>query len=501
MAATLVAEPVQAPPTWRVAAASFLPGRLRARATERWLPHLPLVLLLAAQVALTLRLSTSVFEDEAIYLDAGHDYLSHWFAGTALQDAYGSYFSGVPQVYPVLAALLDDVGGLSAVRGFSLLCLLVSTLCVRSVGRELWGARAGGLAAAAFVLSGPVLFLGDFATFDAPTLACLAVALWLGVVRRGHGSAVLAGLVLALAPVLKYTGAVFVPVVLAVVLFSLRRRRGRVLVAALVAGAALGAVYLAVGPSIAAGIEFTTSGRTAILWATTSTLLSAAGWDLGLLAAVAVLGAAVLARSVRSAMLALTLLAGGLLLPLAQLRLHEWVSFEKHLAWSALFLALLAGRGLLWVSRRPFGALLVGATICALAISGLAASHRMAQWTDVSHVVAAVEQLDRSGTYLSTSATQLGYYTDHDGLDLTWEPHYALYDSGTEAMQAAVADRTYAGFVVHDGSGADPEETAATAQLLDLLAGSDDYELVAQTPVTDGSTDTWLVFELVEEEG
>ena len=498
MTATLIPTAPPVDPTWRVAAASFLPSGARERATRGWLRHLPLWLLLAVQVALTLRLTNTIYEDEAIYVDAGHDILSHWLTGSALSDDYGTYFSGVPEVYPVLSALLDDVGGLWAVRAFSLLCMVLATLCVRSIGRQLWGARAGGFAAVAFVLTGPVMFLGRFATFDAVTVATLAAGLYLLVVRRGWAAAAFSGVVLALAPLLKYTGAVFIPVVLVVALLTAERRRLRVLLSAVVTAALLGLAWLAVGSSVIGGIEFTTSSREAIVWMATSSLLRYVLLDIGLLLVLALAGVAVSARSVRTTLLALTLLGGGLLLPVAQLRLHEEVSFEKHLGYGAIFLALLAGRALLAVSRRSMGMVLVSLTVVVVAISGLAASHRMFQWTDVSQVVPVLDQLDASGTYLSTSGTQIAYYSDSEGLDLTWEEHYALYDSGTEAMQAAVDDDTYAGFVLNDGEAADGDEAAGTAELLSMIAASDDYELVAEVPVGDGSTAVWLVFQLVQ---
>src|ERR1700728_3089828 len=60
---------------------------------RRW----PLLTVLGVQAALSLKLvwSNSAFQDEALYLRAGHLELAHWLHGTAIPD-FPSYFSGAP---------------------------------------------------------------------------------------------------------------------------------------------------------------------------------------------------------------------------------------------------------------------------------------------------------------------------------------------------------------------------------------------------------------------
>ena len=67
------------PALWRAAAASFLPVPTRPRA-DRWLRRLPLGMILALQAALSLRLSNSAFQDEALYIHTGRLLLNSWTA-------------------------------------------------------------------------------------------------------------------------------------------------------------------------------------------------------------------------------------------------------------------------------------------------------------------------------------------------------------------------------------------------------------------------------------
>src|SRR5947209_7614268 len=71
----------------------------------------PLLVVLAIQAALTLRLvwADTAFQDEALYLWAGHLEWAHVLHGTPLPQ-FPSFFSGSPVIYPPLAALADSAG-------------------------------------------------------------------------------------------------------------------------------------------------------------------------------------------------------------------------------------------------------------------------------------------------------------------------------------------------------------------------------------------------------
>ena len=198
-------------PSWEEVVVSFAPVDRRGTGMELIRrANLPLIMILLFQGVLTWRLSDIANDDEALYIDAGHDLINHVLHGTHLSN-YGTYLSGAPAAYPIPAALLDSLGGLALVRLFSLILLLLSTVCVYNVGRTVFTRRSGLCAAFLFSVSGSVLFIGKLATYDAPCLALIAVSLYLGVCRRGWFSAAACGTCLALAAVTKYVGAGFAP--------------------------------------------------------------------------------------------------------------------------------------------------------------------------------------------------------------------------------------------------------------------------------------------------
>src|ERR1700761_818151 len=127
--------------SWPDIFVSFLPPEKRtAAAKDRVLAYrLPLILTL--QAGLTLRLNDIVSNDEALYIHAGHVVLSNMGGGNAADAAllqfYGSFFSGAPNLYPLVAGALDTTGGLFLTRLFSLFLMLGATLCVHRIGRHL----------------------------------------------------------------------------------------------------------------------------------------------------------------------------------------------------------------------------------------------------------------------------------------------------------------------------------------------------------------------------
>ena len=70
--------------------------------------------MLATQSILTLRLvrSDTAFQDEALYLWAGHLEWANVLHGTPLPQ-FPAFFSGAPVIYPLLGALADSIGGLT----------------------------------------------------------------------------------------------------------------------------------------------------------------------------------------------------------------------------------------------------------------------------------------------------------------------------------------------------------------------------------------------------
>ena len=138
--------------------------------------------MLAVQAVLSLRLiwSNTAFQDEALYLRAGHLEWARWLHHAPIPN-FPAYFSGAPVIYPPLGALADSIGGLTAARILSLCFMLGVTSLLWATTVRLYGQRAALLAAALFATLAGTQFLGAFATFDAMALFLLSLAVWLGV--------------------------------------------------------------------------------------------------------------------------------------------------------------------------------------------------------------------------------------------------------------------------------------------------------------------------------
>ena len=158
------------------------PGPRTGRAGRGLLAAWPLLVVLAVQAVLSLRLvwSTTAFQDEALYLRAGHLEWAHWLHQAPVP-AFPAYFSGAPVLYPPLAAAADSLGGLAAARLLSLCFMLGVTGLLWATTARLYGRRAALLASGLFATLAGTQFLGAFATFDAMALFLLALAAWLAV--------------------------------------------------------------------------------------------------------------------------------------------------------------------------------------------------------------------------------------------------------------------------------------------------------------------------------
>ncbi|MGH2470433.1 MAG: hypothetical protein ACRDGF_10180, partial [Chloroflexota bacterium] len=63
---------------------------------------LPLAAIMTLQAAVALSLRNSAFQDEALYVYAGRQLVQQWLGGPKVAEPYGSYFSGMPYVYPII---------------------------------------------------------------------------------------------------------------------------------------------------------------------------------------------------------------------------------------------------------------------------------------------------------------------------------------------------------------------------------------------------------------
>ena len=317
----------------------------------------PLFAVLAAQVGLSLPLvwSNTAFQDEALYLWAGHLEITHWLHGTPIP-AFPSYFSGAPVIYPPLAAVADSLGGLAAARLLSLAFMLCATSLLWSTASRLYGQRSAFFAVVFFVGLGPSMQLGAFATYDALSMCLVATSAWCvaraGVTRDETKWIALAAFALVLANVTKYASALFDPIVVTMAILTGFPKPGGKYAA--MRGAALGAyvtagliLLLTIGGGYyVAGVDQTTLARSGgdapfIL------VLQTAGQWIGIVAAVAWAGALAHMRFQRegnSRVLLPGLFAAAVLLaPIEQARIHTLTSLDKHADFGAWFAAISAG--------------------------------------------------------------------------------------------------------------------------------------------------------------
>jgi hypothetical protein len=479
------------PLTWKEAVSGYLPQRYRAWGLEH--AHLlPLAFMTMMFSLMALRLNNTAFIDEALYINAGHDYLNHWFSSGPYVDHAG-YFSGHPKFYPVIAAALDSMGGLWLVRAFSWMLMLATILMVTSVSQRFFGYRAGMFTAIAMAFVGPVIFVGHLATFDALCITFITAAAWLATTRTSLPSAAAVGLLLMLASVTKYAGGVFVPVVLALTFLVGARPFARTALAtAMVGVTGLGGFFFA-SDSLRGGIGFTTTARTALGPSTSVALISILLISLGLLIALALFGGLLVARSRswRATAAVLVLLGASALIPAGQFILSEMLAFEKHLAYSAVFLSPLAGLALDRLSRGVY--LFTPAALILVLMLGVGdvRSRGLIQWGDVSPVLEVIEHNPDPGLYLSSHADTLKYHTrNHD--DITWQTTFSLYPQGEEAIRAAVAAGRYDTIVLHGGdSTGNPDQDRGELILVSAIAGTPEYSLTR----TEGG---WRIFTLSE---
>lgn len=422
-------------------------------AAMRW----PVLVVLAVQVCLSVRFvwSNTAFQDEALYLRAGHLEWAHWMHGAPIPN-FPSYFSGSPVIYPPLGALADSVGGLAAARILSLCFMLGVTSLLWATTDRLYGQRAALLAAALFATLAGTQFLGAFATFDAMALLLLAFAAWLGV--RSVDSQfpvrivllIATGAVLAAADAVKYATALFTPVVVVVVALAVWRRCG--LGVAVTAGlAVLGSWLTLVTVGIFAG------GRDYWLGITTSTLyrpesdvalttiLQRAYVWTSLILVLAVLGAVFATRSeTRGKLLPAALALAAFLAPAEQARLHTTVGLQKHVVFGAWFAAIAAGYAMARMSRVDRGRGWAAVMALPIAASTLFGSMGQAAslykvWPNSAPVITALRSAirDHPANYLAEDYDVEAYYLRTDVPWQRWSSTYYFRYPGSHPGAAS----------------------------------------------------------------
>jgi len=466
----------------RVLGAARGPSR-RVWADPGWWP---LAAVLAVQAALSSRLvwSNTAFQDEGLYLRAGHLEWARWLHGTPIPN-FPSYFSGAPVLYPPLGALADSIGGLAAARILSLCFMLGVTSLLWATTARLYGRRAALLAAALFATLAGTQFLGAFATYDAMALLLLALAAWLGVRSVGcqfwvrTALLISAGAVLAVADAVKYATVLLTPVVLVVVALAVWQRRGggAWLSAGLTVGCSWFILILAAvaagGRDYRLGIRTSTLDRPQSDVAVTTILQRAYVWT-SLVLVLAVLGAVLASRSeARAKLLPAVLAAVALLAPAAQARLHTTVGLQKHVVFGAWFAAIAAGYAMARLSRVDPGRGWVAVMALPIAASTLFGSMGQAAalykvWANSADAVNVLRSAVRAhpGRYLAEDYDVEAYYLRAEVPWPRWSStYYFSYPGaapGAPSYRAAIDSHYFALVILDfgDTAGIDRQITA-----------------------------------------
>jgi 4-amino-4-deoxy-L-arabinose transferase-like glycosyltransferase len=490
--------------------AAMAPSRPSRPARRRLLDHLPLAAVLLLQAVMGLRLRNSAFQDEALYLYYGHLTLDSWLNGGELFGNPAAWFTGAPQLYPVVAALLDGVGGLQLARLFSTLCMLGATVAVYWTANTLFArvgeVRVGIFAALVFAVSGPVLVLTHFATYDAASYAAVAWALAVGVrVAQGPRGrigwwAVLVGALLALAALLKYASAIDAPFVLlavAAVTLGDPPRRWRGLRTSLVAGStALAVLALSAATwarPLVEGVIDSTVLRQSLAPETTAQLLGRVVRDAGPMIALGLLGGLLVLR--RRPALGAVLLVASVAAPLYQVHTGESVSLHKTVVLGLVFAAPLAGYLCGVLVDRWWGTPVVAVALLGSLLHGASVSERIfTSWPDTAPLAQALTPIVEAtpGVRIAGENPEpLQYGLREQTEPEQWVATYPgafRYEGVTDlpAFERALADR-YLGVVFLDGA------SDIGRQLEPRMAGLG-YSMTAVVATPDG-THEWGIWQ------
>jgi hypothetical protein len=480
-------------------------------ARRTWVSRAALAAILCVQAALSLRMNNTAFNDEALYLYAGHMEIAHLLHGAPLQGSYATYFPGAPVLYPVLAAAADSIGGLAAARAVSLIAMLCTTALLYGMSRRLFNERVGLCAAALFAVTEGTIFLGRLATNDAVSLSLLALASWI-VIRTASWrwrAYLLAAPVAALAAATDYWALLYLPTIAILAGLAAHPFQGRqalarsLLLWAITVELLAGAVVVA-GQQYAAAVLTTTVTRSAGSTQALSILAHGGTWG-GLVMVVAVLGAvgyALRARTEpnehialpgsrrRRAALGITL-AGTALLTLAyQLYLNTSVSLDRHIAFGLFFAAPMAGVGLARLVGDHFRRAQVGIVVWAAALMlGLAqAGQLFGSWPDSTALVGELTHYLRPGAHylVEDDDVPIYYLIGHPDAqpDQFTSTYYISYRTGggqvltgTQGFLAAVR-AGYFRVVIYD----DTVTPALDKSLAATLRSDPGYRFVAAVP-------------------
>jgi hypothetical protein len=471
---------------------------------ESWRDHIEssglLYLVLLIQTGLTVALSNTAFNDEATYIMVGHAEIAHILHSAAIPN-YDKTISGAPFIYPPIAAVVNDVGGLGLVRVLSLIFMLLATSLVFAITRRLFDRSAAVLAAATFAVCAPILFMGHLGTYDAMAVFLLALAFWLAVIGTERlGWRVLpyeigAGLVGALAGATKYTGLLYlVPIAATAFLVDLRTRRNWTSLARTLAPFVVGAGSLLVGfwtlaHGLVAGFRSTTINPVHV-YSAFLTIVGDTSLYIGAMLLLGLVGFVFVAR--RGAkidiLMAIILLLSGLLAPVWQYHIHTYVSLQKHSGYGLLFVAPMVGVALssaLKRWRRRVVIPLIAVLVALVSIGANTSQSLFSAWPNTSNLLKLIQPRVHFGhsLYLVEEGIVPEYYfsdvTFHRQWISTYGFTYRENDGqtlvGTAAFEAGIEHSTFDLVALSNG----PTKTLDVT-LEHILKTSDHYRLIGK---------------------
>lgn len=482
---------------------------MEASRRRAWVSRAVLLCILVVQAALSLRLSNTAFQDEALYLAAGHSELANLLHGTPLPRDYAAYFSGSPQLYPVLAAIVDSKFGLAGARTLSLFFMLCTTGLLYSFSRRLFNERAALAGAALFAVIQSTVVMGYFATYDACAVFLLALTTWI-VVRTARAPVItvlLAAPVAVLAVGVKYASALYLPTIVVLALLTGWPYKGRkaflrmVLLAAGIGGLLVAGMYTT---NLMDGVRQTTTNRVHGTDTTEFLLTQSAKWG-GLMFLAALGGAVSYVRRSRMnespqalrlgapgwrwrALLGIVLCGTALLAPAYQVHLGTVVSLFKHVGFGLLFAAPMAGVGVTRLVGAHFrypqlGIMLWTAMLC-LGIQQ--ADWRFDIWPNSSKMISAIQShVNSKGTYLASTPEVPVYYLREKSTHQQWNSLFGMeykdkkgkYYSGDQAYKEAVKDGDFDLIVLDGLTNPRMDHIVAAA-----VKGNAHYRLLAEIP-------------------
>ncbi len=468
----------------------------------------PLILVLAMQAIISVvTLHNTAFQDEGLYLYAGRQIFRYWMGGPVPLDRYAFYFSGYPDVYPVIGGVLDMIGGLELARWFSLFCMMGVNAIVYYSTRKLFQRPAAIFASATYASLGPVLFLSRLATYDALCIFLIALATGIAYqvsIGRHPWLALMMGPVFVLSVLTKYAAMLFALPVLGILVFcsiafqGWRRMLLRLAIAIVTLVISLVVAYHFMDKLAFHAIAGSTTNRVVSNQTPSQILFMHVLQVVGIVYAVALLGLVpVFFRSQRFRLIALLLFASSWLAPAYHIYKQEFVSIDKHLAFGLFFAMPLVGYALAWLAgymQRTFSNSngrywLAGLSVVLLVFTlGTQQSQTgYASWADTSALsyVLHTQMRDGTGRFLVEDIEVARYDARDVSEQWQWNGLYYFYYVnaahkqllGDEAVTQAISDRYFA--LVELSFIYQPAEARFIAQQMAL---SRNYDLIAEVP-------------------